>query len=193
MSTAFHIDHDGDRFSASDGVSRYSFYLRDRAGQFADGDDGTPTTDPRAFAIAAVLIAQPPVMSPGYVLTDPRVLDVSHHRDDDGRDAIAVTLVSALPPVVLRGLTGRRDGWRATGFADRVTRWEAPYEFTSLIVLPTVQVIVPLAGADLPTPEYDHMGLPDLRTAQHAVRVVVTHLNTHLAPILDGLAEAGVA
>jgi hypothetical protein len=60
------IDHDYDRASASDGVSRYGAYVRDAARLFdpwQDAADGV-TTDPVEFAIAAFWVATGPIMGP---------------------------------------------------------------------------------------------------------------------------------
>jgi hypothetical protein len=187
--TAFSVDNDGDRSSASDGVSRYGYYLRAHSSRFRSDD--SPTTDPTTFALEAFLVALPPVMSPGYVRTDPRVLEVGRRWDYEHRPAVTVTLVSALPPVVR---APRHDTWRPeTDLTGHVVRWQEPYDYVRPILLPTLQVIIPLADADLPTPVYDRMGMPDLRTAQVAVWTITAHLNVRLASILDGLTEAGVA
>src|SRR3954465_11077461 len=100
--------HDLD--AASNGRSRFEVYLGLNTRRFQDYDN-EPTMDAAEFAVAALLTALPPVMTPGYVRTDSRVLDVVLHRDDEGRMAVVVTLVSALP--------ARVEGWSGS----RPRRW----------------------------------------------------------------------
>ena len=72
MTKIFWIDHEHDRDAASDGASRYGFYLRDRRDWFEDClDCGEPQT--ARFAATAWRIATGPVMSPGYVRCHRRV------------------------------------------------------------------------------------------------------------------------
>lgn len=183
----FRIDPD-DRDSASDRVSRYGAYLRQHTAYFRYDD--APTTDAAEFAAAAVRIAVPPIMSPGYVLIDRRVIDLTVHWDDDQRAAIAVTIVSALPDTVYRAIGRTWSGWRRDTWGGE-PRWSDHYDNDTPVAQPTLLTRVPLPVEHLPTPTY-HAGTPDLATAQHAVRVVVDELNARLTPVLDALAEAGV-
>ncbi|MBB5808954.1 hypothetical protein F4560_008722 [Saccharothrix ecbatanensis] len=179
---AFRVDNRRDQDLASDGVSRYGAYLRQDAARFADLEDL-----PAEFATAALRVALPPVMSPGYVLTHPRVLDVEPHWDDEGRLAIAVTLVSELP-ARLAGVCARWAGWRRerSDWFDGAPRWSAPYDNDRRAVLPQVRVLVPVPVDCLPVPRLRH-GAPDLNAAKCAVSSIVHVINHDLAPVLDAL------
>ena len=75
MTGAFWIDHDYDQDRASDGISRYGTYIRDRQRQFTELWDGTYETGlAERFAALAWQTATGPVMSPGYVRRHPRVI-----------------------------------------------------------------------------------------------------------------------
>ncbi|MEU4804388.1 hypothetical protein [Actinosynnema sp. NPDC023587] len=186
LATAFRIDYAHDLDQASDGISRYGAYLA-RSDLFREwGSAGTPTADPAEFADAAVRTALPPVMSPGYVRTDPRVVTVSTHWDDDVvRLSVAVTLVSTPPEPVARvsrsWTTWRRDSGR----------WTEPHDATGPVLLPTLTVRVPIPADLLPTPSYRD-GVPRLDSARHAVAVVVAECNRVASPVLAALALAGV-
>lgn len=185
--TVFSIDpRDQDR--ASDGVSRYGSYLYSRSALFLD--DGEPTRDPQQFALTALRVALPPVMSPGYVFYGGDVLGAQFRWDDDARAAVAVTLVSALPDTLARTIGRQWTGWHREWGSD--PHWYEPYDNDGPVALPTLLVRVPLPVDHLPAPAYDERRVPDLDVAQAAVRTVVTELNTRLAPVVEALAEAGV-
>src|SRR5260370_27485119 len=67
-SEVFRIDREHDRLAATDGVSRYGHYVRDRIpGGFAECWDGTfETRLAERFAALAWRTATGPVMSPPY-------------------------------------------------------------------------------------------------------------------------------
>ncbi|MEU0521959.1 hypothetical protein [Streptosporangium sp. NPDC006007] len=69
--TAYRIDHDTDSDRASDGISRYSAYVRQNAGKFSWAFEERDAVE---FAAVAFEIASSPIMSPGYVLDHPRIL-----------------------------------------------------------------------------------------------------------------------
>lgn len=181
MGQAFRVDAYRDREQASDGVSRFGAYLRDRAGWFAD-----LAGFPAEFAAAALRVALPPVMSPGYVVTHPRVREVGAHWDDEGRWAVEVTVVSQLPPAVA-GVCRRWRGWRRErdGFGG-AQRWADPYDNDLPAALPLLLLRVPVPVDCLPAPCY-RRGAPDPATAARAVTAVVGVLNRAVTPVLQDL------
>ncbi|MEO6088869.1 MAG: hypothetical protein ABIQ18_37740 [Umezawaea sp.] len=176
-----------DRDSASNGHSRFEVYLGLNTKRFLDYDD-TPTTDPVEFAVAALLVALPPIMSPGYVRTDSRVLDVVAHWDEEGRAAVVVSLVSALPGRVTTA--ARTAGWRREGIGSRRS-WVQPDDNDRLTLLPTLTVRVPLSDVALPAPVYRD-AVADVAVAKAAVAGLCGELNRVLAPVLAMLDAVGV-
>lgn len=79
------IDDRYDRENASDNVSRYGAYLRQRPDEFRDSwqDEPAPIKTPEEFAVHAWRVATAPVMVPGYVRVRPDLHGVTIHRDDD--------------------------------------------------------------------------------------------------------------
>ena len=90
---AFWVDRDHDRAQASDGISRYGAYLRDAAFEpWTDHDQAVE------WAVFAWRRATGPVMSPGYVRCNPRVLAARLERSGwDGSLVAGVDLVSSWP------------------------------------------------------------------------------------------------
>lgn len=162
-STAFWIDDVYDRDMASDGCSRYGAYVRQKAYMFRDGDDWID--DNVRFAITAWRIAQPPIMSPGYVRNHPRVLDNCEHWDDEGRVALTVELSIALPTQMAR--TTMHLDWY--GWDRKDERWIKPYDNDRPAAFATLVVRVPLPAARFPSPSYQD-AVPRVRTAQLAAR-----------------------
>lgn len=70
---AFTVDDGHDADMASDGNSRFGAYIRQRRTMFCE--DGHPVDDRVRFALTAWRIAQPPIMSPGYVRSHLRVVN----------------------------------------------------------------------------------------------------------------------
>lgn len=175
---AFRIDDGGDWSAASDGVSRFGAYLR-QPGRFECVED------PASFATSAMTVALPSVMSPGYVLTHPRVQDVSALRGDMGELVFVVSLVSALPAALEP--QGRRSlGWEQKRFAGQVS-WLEPQRCDRVVLLPGLVVRVPVPVEALPEPRYLDGGAPELEAAKRAVRVVVAELERVVAPVLAAL------
>ena len=179
-----------DRDAASNRRSRFEAYLNLNVDRFLDYDR-EPTTNADEFALAAFLIALPPVMAPGYVGTDARVLDVVAHWDGEDRPALSVSLVSALPssPASLAG--SRWSSWRRDGYGSS-RLWVEHVGNDRVVLLPTLTVRMPLSSVVLPTPVYCG-GLPDVEVAKVAVASVCTGLNRALAPVLAMLDVAGVS
>jgi len=178
-----------DREYASDGVSRYGAYLRQRATQFLDPWEDVPTTEASLFAAIAFEIASGPVMSPGYVGSHPRVTDLRLHCDDDGRRAIQLDLAISLPSELRRAMPLRWQDWQQPRGEDG--RWQQPYDNDRLTVTTAITVRVPFPAADLlPGAFYDQHGNPDTPAAQGAVAVLVAHVNTELAGVFVALTGA---
>jgi len=101
--TAFQINDHQDQALASDRKTRYGAYLRDKRRLFFHaGPDSPPTADAVEFAVTAWTIATPPIMSPGYVTSHPRIHDTTIHWDDDYRAALAVQIAVPAPPITNR-------------------------------------------------------------------------------------------
>ncbi|MEU4801216.1 hypothetical protein [Actinosynnema sp. NPDC023587] len=185
----FRVDDHYDRDRASDGRSRFGAYLERHARSFRE--DGELTDDPAEFAAAVFLTAVPPIMSPGYVSVDMRVTRMGRHWGEDGRCALAFTLVSALPTVLERGMRREWRTWETVSLGG-VRDWVPPDDNGRPVALPMLELRVPLPVGDLPSPRYRD-GVPELATAKRAVVVLVGELNRRLEPVLSGLTAAGVA
>ncbi|WP_242884082.1 hypothetical protein [Actinomadura litoris] len=106
-STPFWVDEVYDREYASDGVSRFGAYVRDRLNStFAEcwGDFGdSPGIRLAEFASASWRTASGPVMAPGYVRSHTRVLGAQVQRSGwDGSLVGSVGLVAPWPERLLR-------------------------------------------------------------------------------------------
>ena len=177
---AFEPDEDYDHTHASDGVSRYSAYLAQRAYLFTDEDD-QPTTDPELFAGAAWKITHSPIMAPGYVRAHGRVQTTSVHWDDESRSAVCVELaVSSAPEAASFTYPWRR--WSR----DDHGHWLPPENYARPNALTVLRIAIPLAGVTLPSPRYvaGRPGCPDTETAKQAVQTLCRMLNAPLAYVL---------
>ncbi|MGW5410747.1 hypothetical protein [Actinomadura geliboluensis] len=193
----FWVDEEYDREYASDGVSRYGAYVRDRLdSSFAECWEtwGEPSSRRVEFASAAWRTATGPVMAPGYVRSNSRVLGARVERSQwDGSLIAAVSLVAPWPAALARSLDwqgGRRwRDWptelRGDGY-DFVEPTEqdvagAPFMQASLALTFTVPV------DQLPeAPEGPDDGVEDC--ARQAVEGLVVDLNRAVGPVLDVLA-----
>jgi hypothetical protein len=146
---------------------------------FADEGDGT---DNVRFALAAWRIAQPPIMSPGYVRWHPRVVDNCEHWDDEGRVSLTIELATALPTQVARTTIGL--GW--AGWERYGERWIEPYDNDCPAAFATLAIRVPLPSDLLPSLDCGIGTAPTYR-AQSAVRVICGLINSKLEPVLGGL------
>ena len=172
-----------DKAHASDGVSRYGAYLRQRSHTFRHGGQDCPATaDPVRFAMTAWTIASSPIMAPAYVTPHPRIQDVTVHWDDDHRAALAVQIAVPAPPVANR-LPSRWCGWT---HHHEPQRWLDPYDNDQVTVLTTLTVRVPLNPTRLPTPQY-RSGIPHTNVAKCAVAALCQDFNTELDDLLTTL------
>lgn len=183
---AFWIDAEADRVSASDGVSRYSAYVRHNLSTFDLDVYDDPAVRAADFAATAWRIATSPVMSPGYVRYADRVLTAGLARSYwDGSLLAAIDLAVATPPGLARTAPGGGywRGWSGefTGPTDEeVTR--QPYALTTTRLMFTV----PAGGLPVAPPR--EPSVVEVEGAAHrAVAVLVRELNAALAPVLVAL------
>jgi hypothetical protein len=196
-STAFWVDRDHDREQASDGVSRYSAYLRDATFEpWSDHDQAVE------WAVFAWRRATGPVMSPGYVRYHPRVLAARLERSSwDGSLVAGVDLVSSWPELLKAALArGLRLGDRDASWQDWPTEYRGGdtvsyYEPSQADVaarpylLTTISLQFTVPSAALPEPPATSPVL--LSAGQQAVAVVVAELNQVVGPVLGaGLGDA---
>jgi len=185
------LDLGYDREYASDGVSRYGAYLRDRTSWW--NDDGAESDVEYAAVRSAARcweIANGPIMAPALVWLHPRILTAQAGVDDyDGRQLVlTVRLVAGLPDG-LRRLLG--SGWRSWQYQQRglpAPAWVEPYDRSGRpmrMALPTVSVSWPVPAARLPSPGG---GLPDVDAAIDLVAAVAEVLNGELRSVLAHLA-----
>lgn len=197
MTTVFWIDHEHDRGAASDGVSRYGFYLRDRRDWFEDClDSGEPHT--ARFAATAWRIATGPVMSPGYVRCHRRVLRHDVERNDwDGSLMAYVDLITGWPQALDRD----RTRWHGEGWRD----WPTEHRFASsdyayvepsgedlvkapyLLASASFRFAVPVQHLPMPATAPARTGTGLLPAAKEAVQAVVTELNQVIGPVVEAL------
>jgi hypothetical protein len=188
--TAFWVDRDDDRESASDGISRYGAYLRDAAFEPWTDDDQAVE-----WAVFAWRRATGPVMSPGYVRSHPRVLAARLERSGwDGSLVAGVDLVSSWPKQFEAALaTGLRLGGRDAYWQDWPTGYRGGetisyYEPSEADVaarpyaLATVGLQFTVPSAVLPEPPATSAVL--LSAGQQAVAVLVAELNQVVGPVL---------
>jgi hypothetical protein len=176
------IDDDYDRDYASNRHGRYAAYLVGHSDLFdpwGEAPDGV-TRDLVEFAVAAFKVATGPIMSPGYVRWHGRVQD--HHAgrsEDDGRLLLSVTLAVPSPvrlPWSWRGWERdfhdrylEPDDRRPVGLCRLELRWPVP---TDMLAVPTPAKVA---------------GVPNLRDATGAVRVLVEQVNTTVGPVMAEL------
>ncbi|TMQ96812.1 hypothetical protein ETD83_20875 [Actinomadura soli] len=199
ISTApFWVDEDYDRQYASDGVSRYGAYVRDRLdGSFAECWDGMwdePSTRLAEFAAAAWRTATGPVMTPGYVRLHSRVLGAQVERSNWDGSLLAVVSLVAPWPAELTGASGQRFNrcWR-----DWPTELRGDgYDFVhptekdvaeSAFLQASLTLTYPVSVAVLPAAPFGP-GDDVERRAREAVHALAAALNDTVRPIMDALA-----
>lgn len=191
MATVFSFNDAHDRESASDGVSRYGFYLRDRRHMFTDPweDSEAITTDPVIFTQTAWTVATSPVMSPAYLDWHiERIQSVTCTGSEHG-DALIARVQLAVPrPEPLRNVRGFQEWNRGSSFAnlsgyyppldDDVAHRPAMLTNTTLVFhIPATQLHAPADAPDELT----------VRDAKAAIKRLGTLLEERLAPVLKAL------
>lgn len=186
---AFWIDYDHDRKSASDGVSRFHAYVRDRAHQLRQECDWCE--DPTVpFAVGVWRIARGPVMVPPLVDSDSRVLNAALSRASWDGSLLADVTVIVPNPTALHNVRPVKGGWFRGWEYDRFQEcFEGPTEeqvTRGPALLTTTQLITALPADGLP--KLSEFPAGDLeRTAWQAIEALVPLLNQHVRPVLDAL------
>ena len=191
----FWIDHGHDKAAASDGISRYGAYVRDRIagiGGFGECWDGTwDTRLAERFAACAWETATSPVMAPPYAHSCRQVLSARLwvDADDDAGLIAAVTLAGGPWPPGMGRIGGR--AWRPWPH-DRSWGEAFPREpYGSEIAaggyaLASLQLLFTVPASILPAVPRPRRGEPE-RAAAQAVTALVDHLNEVTGPVLAAL------
>lgn len=180
------VDESYDRHYASDGISRFGAYVRQRAHLFVD--DWEPLS-PVTFAATVWAIATGPVMSPAYVHSRRDITSVACRNGDEPGVLIAeVNLCLAWP----LELTGALDGWtswqRLRDPDEDEPRFAPPLEDRPALLL-GAQMSVPIKADQLPGPS--RFAALDVAVAKRAVGVVCRMVNEQAGPVVDLVRAAG--
>ncbi len=195
--TAFWLDDDYDHDQASDGISRYNRYLRDRAASIAEianfYDDVTVP-----FAVRAWEIANGPIMAPGLVRRHGRVDGVTLTRSEWDGELIANVSLVVPAPSVLRNATDpdgrwykdrRRNSWANNNF-EGVTGEDLAQPGGYLVT--TSEVIWRLGAANLPTGGWQ-AGDPLMvlySRSWDCVTEIVRQLDRQITPLVEQLEKS---
>lgn len=195
-STAFWVDDEYDQNYASDGVSRFGAYIRQKTNVFASSWDGTWDDSVSEWAADVWRIATPPVMAPGYVRQHRRVLHSTVERSHwDGSLTAAVELVTPWPNALESSTSQCARHWR--GWPIEVNPWSGEEFFVEpsehdltkdSYLLARTKLFFRVPVNNLPTPPSgpdDH--LED--RARHTVASLVTELSRVVTPLLEALRE----
>lgn len=200
-SDLFWIEHEHDRMAASDGLSRYGVYVRQRIhGGFAECWDGTYEDRlAERFAALAWHTATTPVMAPPYADWRSPVLSARLGLDaDSGSDGLIATVeIATRWPRGLgdeRGRTGGRFwySWPRERSLSGEEYFRGPYEDEvargRYYALTTVRLVFPVPASLLPTaPGVGHRRGEVEETARHAVAALTDELNRVAGPVIDAL------
>ena len=200
-SDLFWIEHGHDRMSASDGVSRYGVYVRQRIhGGFAECWDGTfEDRLAERFAALAWHTATSPVMAPPYADWRSPVLLARLGLDaDSGSDGLIATMeIASQWPRGLHDGRGRADGrswdsWKRERSYGGEEYFRAPYEDEvargGYYALTTVRLVFPVPVTLLPAaPGADHRRGEVEETARDAVAALTDELNRVAGPVVEVL------
>lgn len=203
-SDLFWIEHEHDRTSASDGVSRYGVYVRQRIhGGFGECWDGTfETRLAERFAALAWHTATSPVMAPPYADWRSPILSAKLGLDaDSGSDGLIATVeIASRWPRGLRDERGHVGGrswytWRRERSWDGEEYFRAPYEDEvargEYYALTTVRLVFPIPVSLLPAaPGADHRHGEVEETARHAVAALTDELNRVTGPVVEALGRS---
>jgi hypothetical protein len=170
------IDDAYDRDYASDGISRFGAYVRQRAHLFVD--DWEPLS-PVTFAATVWAIASGPLMSPGYVRTRSSVGGV-HCRHADEPGLLLAEVDMCLPWSADLRNRSELAGWSSwtSTLAPELTD---PDERRPALLLRAC-VRVPVHEGLLPNPS--RFAALDVTVAKQAVAVICEQVNTRAAPVV---------
>jgi hypothetical protein len=200
-SDLFWIEHKHDGMAASDGVSRYGVYVRQRIhGGFAECWDGTfEDRLAERFAALAWHTATSPVMAPPYADWRSPVLSARFGIDADaGSDGLiaSVEIASRWPRGLHdeRGHVGGRSwySWRRERSLGGEEYFRAPYEDEvargDYYALTTLRLVFPVPVRLLPdAPGAGHRPGEVEETARHAVAALTGELNRVTGPVVEAL------
>jgi hypothetical protein len=201
MSSVFWINDEWDREAASDGVSRYGAYVRDRIrGGFDECWDGTfETRLAERFAVLAWNTATGPVMSPPYVERHPAVLSAglaANVEADDSTDLaiIAAVELASLWPAALSRCRDEARHWRPWVYESRLGTdyLRGPFDDETArggrYALASLRLVFAVPCRDLPAvPRPTHSHRQVELAARQAVAVLVAELNRVVGPVLAAL------
>jgi len=194
MGEVFWIKHEHDRAAASDGKSRYGFYVRDRIrGGFDECWDGTwESRQAERFAARAWETATGPVMAPPYAEWRSPVLSASVEVDADDDAGLIAAVVLACPwPQAMGGVISGR-AWRPWPY-DR--SWgesfpRGPYgsEIASAggYALASLRLLFAVPSGILPVVPRPRRGEVE-QAARRAVAALVSCLNEVTVPVVGAL------
>ncbi len=168
---------------ASDRRSRFGAYLAQDSRRFRSWE-GALTSSAVEFAAVAFGIATVPVMSPPYVSTHPRVVYAAARWDEDGHCGLVLELAAPMAATLAARLPPQVSGW---GRDCESGRFFPPEDNDQLAVYTRVTVRVPFPIGALPDPVYTDTGTADVATTKRALRALVDHANSLLAPVIATL------
>jgi hypothetical protein len=183
------IDHEHDRASASDGVSRYGAYLRQRADWFHD------VYSPATFVATAWRVATSPVMSPGLVRIRPDLHGITLDFDEGGEGILRATVLVPVSYYRLRGASGPIGypvaDWQAEHplNQDEASYHEPRASRDRCALLVTAAVIVPINVGTLPVVDADDWDPVSRPLALAAVTELVHQVNAQAAGLVAALRE----
>ncbi|GAA0968929.1 hypothetical protein [Actinocorallia libanotica] len=190
MNGVFRFNDAHDRESASDGVSRYGYYLRQRQDQFADWDDPQAVTvDPVVFTQLSWEIANSPTMSPPYLdWQAERVQSVTCTGSEYDGALIARVQLAVPRPAQLRNLRGFQEWNRGSSFAN-LSGYYTPLDNDVAYrpaMLTSTTLLFHIPAAQLHTPTDAPKDLT-VRDAKAAIKRLGALLEERLAPVLKAL------
>lgn len=200
-SDLFWIEHRHDRMAASDGVSRYGVYVRQRiSGGFAECWDGTYEGRlAERFAVLAWHTATGPVMAPPYVDWRSPVLSarVGLDADSGSNGLIATVEIASQWPGGLHDARGRAGGrswysWKRERSHGGEEYFRAPYEDEvargCYYALTTLRLVFPVPVRLLPSaPRASHRRGEVEERARHAVAALTDEMNRVTGPVVETL------
>ena len=195
ITAAFWIDEEYDRDQANDGISRFGAYVR-RSTVLAECWDGKwdgPGTRQTRFAAAAWSTATGPVMAPGYVRHNPRVLTGTVACNTwDGTLNGLVRLVTPWPQPLARSQAWQSDGcwwedWPTQPCGGDTVYYRKPDDDEAAArryLMASAALIFPLSASALPAaPAGPRDDVED--RAHEAVRVLTRAMNGVVAPVIE--------